>query len=95
MTDLELVRALRQLRRSADMLRTELRHGRVDEGLLADIEDRMERGIGTDVRSESLRPLVDMLRESLITPRPELLQDTIRACDKLMDAVEGIVARIG
>jgi hypothetical protein len=95
MTDLELVRALRQLRRSADMLRTELRHGRVDEGLLAEIEDRMERGIGTDVRSESLRPLVDMLRESLITPRPELLQDTIRACDKLMDAVEGIVARIG
>ncbi|MBL8000853.1 MAG: hypothetical protein JNL05_02720 [Flavobacteriales bacterium] len=95
MTDQELVRALRILRRTVDMLRTELRHGRIDEGLLHDIEAQMERGIGTDARSEELRPFVDKLRESTMTPRAELLSDTIRACDKLTDAIEGVVSALG
>ncbi len=95
MTDRELVRALRLLRRTVDMLQTELRHGRIDEGLLADIEAHMERGIGTHPRSEALRPAVDALRESTMTPRPELLIDTVRACEKLKDGIEGVTAALG
>lgn len=94
MTDLELSRALRQLSRTALMLQTELRQGRVDEGLLADIEAQMERGIGTDHRSEGLRPIVDALRESTLTPRAEMIKDTVRACEKLRDAIEGVLARL-
>lgn len=94
MTDQELVRALRQLRRSVDMLQTELRHGRIDAGLVDDIETRMERGIGTDSRCSGLTAQVDALRESTLTPRAELLGDAIRCCDKFKDAIEGITARL-
>ena len=33
-------------------------------------------------------------RESTLTPRPELLRDAIRACDKLKDAIEGVVSAL-
>jgi len=89
-----LVRALRTLSRTVLMLQTELRHGRVDEGLIAEIEAQMEQGIGLDVRCAGLPPLVDALRESTLTPRAELLSDTIRACEKLRDAIEGLVSRM-
>lgn len=65
MTDLG--RALRQLRRTVLMLQTELREGRMDDGLLGEIEARMERGIGSDPRCGALRGLVDALRESTLT----------------------------
>ena len=95
MTDIELSRARRQLRRTVDMLQTELRHGRVDDGLVADIEVHMERGISTDHRCAQLRTFVDAIRESTMTPRKELLGDTIRACEKLKDAIEGVIASLG
>ncbi len=95
MTDIELSRALRHLRRTVDMLQTELRHGRIDAGLLDDIEARMERGLGTDPRCYGLNGQVDALRESTLTPRPELLGDAIRCCEKLKDAIEGISSRLG
>lgn len=87
MTDLELERSLRTLRRTVLMLQTELRHGRVEEEILQDIDQQMERGIATDERCSKLVVAVDKLRESTLTPRAELHADTIRACDKLMDAI--------
>ncbi|HQW87567.1 MAG TPA: hypothetical protein PLH93_10295 [Flavobacteriales bacterium] len=90
MSDVELVRALRSLRRTVQMLETELRHGRLDEGLLADIESLMERGIAGDGRCTALVTGVDSLRENTLTPRPERIADTIRSCEKLKDAIEGV-----
>lgn len=92
MTDLELSRALRHLRRTVLMLRTELRHGRVDTGLLADIESQLEQGVASEPRCAPLVRAVDALRESTLTPRAELLADTIRCCDKLADDIEGVTA---
>lgn len=93
MTDLDLSRRLRALRKNVLMLETELRHGRVDEVLLAQIDILMERGIASEPRCAELPGRVDALRESTITPRPELHSDTIRACAKLMDAIEDVLAR--
>ena len=93
MNDLDLARRLRALRRCVLMLETELRHGRVDEGLLAEIDLQMERGIASDPRCAELPGRVDALRESTITPRPELHSDTIRACARLADAIEAVLAR--
>ena len=95
MTDLELARALRALRRTVLMLETELRHARVDEGLLAEIELQMEHGIASETRCATLVQEVDRLRENTLTPRPEMLGDTIRACEKLKDAIEGVLALLG
>ncbi|HRH38741.1 MAG TPA: hypothetical protein PK760_10370 [Flavobacteriales bacterium] len=95
MTDIELARSLKRLRRTVLMLQTELRHGHVDEELIATIEQQMENGIATDGRSENLRTLVDALRESTLTPRSELFTDTIRACEKVKDAIEGVMSTIG
>lgn len=94
MTELELTRALRGLRLTLDMFQTELRHGRVDEGLVDEIESQMERGISIDPRCLGLGSHVDALRESTLTPRAELLSDTIRACDKLKSAIEGVLAKM-
>src|SRR5690606_21447655 len=69
MTALPLSRRLRTLTRTVLMLETELRHGHLDEELLADIDQQMEHGIGSDPRCAGLRELVDALRESTITPR--------------------------
>ncbi|WKZ66600.1 MAG: hypothetical protein QY325_01445 [Flavobacteriales bacterium] len=94
MTDQELARALRALSRNALMLQTELRNGLVDEGLIADIEACMEQGISLDARCAALVGLVDALRESTLTPRAELLSDTIRACEKLRDGIERVLGRL-
>ncbi len=94
MTDLALARALRFLRRTVLMLQTELRHGRIDESLIADVDAQMERGIASDPRCIELVKRVDDLRESTLTPRAELLMDTVRACEKLKDAIEEVVSRL-
>ena len=95
MNDLDLARSLRRLRRTVDMLQTDLRHGRVSEELIAEIETRMEHGIGTEPRCTGLVAPVDALRESTLTPRPELLADTIRCCERLKDAIEEVSSRLG
>ena len=95
MNDLELVRRLRRLRRTVLMLETELRMGHLDVGLLEEIEERLEHGIATEPRSAGLRGMVDAVRENTLTPRPELMRDTVRAAEKLRDAVDAIVDRIG
>lgn len=92
MDSLSLTRALRRLQRTVVMLRTELRHEHVDEGLIADIEAQLEAGIATHPRTQHLRHLVDDLRESTLTPRPELLRDAIRCCDRLSDAITELTA---
>ncbi len=94
MTDMELARALKRFRRTVLMLETELRHGRVDEELVSAVDAHMEEGLAADMRSAALRDQVDALRESLITPRPELHSDGIRACEKLNDAIEAVLARL-
>jgi len=95
MTDQELSRALRALRRTVQMLETELRQGLTDEGLLAEIEVQMERGIASDTRCTELVRGVDSLRENTLTPRAALLGDTIRCCEKLKDAIEGVIVQLG
>lgn len=95
MTDLDLIRRLRTLNRTVLMLETELRHGRVDEELLDDIDQQMERGIALDPRCTGLREAVDALRESTMTPRAELLGDTVRSCEKLRDSIEEVLGRLG
>lgn len=92
MNDKELARALRQLRRTVLMLETELRQGRLDEGLIAEIEARMEQGIAGEPRCARLPAHVDALRENTLTPRPELYADTVRACEKLRDAIEAVAS---
>ncbi|MFN6177027.1 MAG: hypothetical protein ACK46G_05770 [Flavobacteriales bacterium] len=94
MTDLELSRALRTLRRTVQMLETELRHGRLDDGLLAEIGSQLENGIASDERCAVLVRGEDSLRESTLTPRTELLGDTIRACEKLRDGIDEVVGRL-
>jgi len=95
MNDLDLARRLRVLRRTVLMLQTELRHDRVDDALIAEIDQQMEHGIATEPRCTHLPAAVDALRESAMHPRAELLPDTIRACEKLKDAIEGVVSALG
>lgn len=92
MTDLDLSRALRVLRRTVLMLQTELRQGRIDQRLITDIDVQMERGIAGDPRCADLVKKVDALRESTLTPRAELYGDAVRACEKLNDAIEGVLS---
>ena len=94
MTDLELARRLKRLRRTVLMLETELRHGHVDEALIQDIDAQLESGLAVEARYEPLRIPVDALRESTLTPRPELHRDTIRACEKLQDSIEAILGEL-
>jgi hypothetical protein len=94
MNDLALSRALRTLRRTVLMLQTELRHGRIDESLIAEIDAQMERGIASDPRGAELVRRVDALRESTLTPRAELLMDTVRACERLKDGIEEVTAKL-
>lgn len=91
----DLARRLRALSRTVLMLQTELRQGHLDEDLIADIERQMEHGIGLDPRCDGLRAHVDALRESVLTPRPQLMADAIRACEKLRDAITDVVDRLG
>ena len=95
MEDLDLARRLRRLRRTLDMLQTDLRHGHLNQKLLAEIETHMEYGISTEPRCANLAALVDALRESALSPRPELYADTIRAGEKLKDAMEGVLGGFG
>jgi len=94
MTDQELSRALRVLRRTVMILETELRHGRLDDALITDVDAQMERGIASEPRCATLVANVDILRESTLTPRAELLGDTVRACEKLRDAIDEVVGSL-
>ncbi len=94
MEDADLVRRLRRMRRTVDMMQTDLRYGQVNQKLLAEIEAHMEHGIAMEPRCAPLTTMVDALRESTLTPRPELLTDTIRAGERLRDALEDLSVRL-
>ncbi len=91
MKELDLARRLHRLRRTVIMLQTELRLEHLDAELLAEIEQQMDHGISTDPRSAHLSLLVDALRESILTPRPELFRDATRASEQLKEGVEVIL----
>jgi hypothetical protein len=91
MEEQDLVRRLRRLRRTVDMLQTDLRHGHLNDKLLTEIESHLEHGIAAEPRCARVRASVDALRESTFTPRPELRADTIRASEKLKDAIDGVL----
>ena len=95
MNDLDLARRLRVLRRSVLMLQTELRHEHMDEPLIAEIDRQMEHGIAPEPRCSKLPAAVDALRESALSTGAERFADTIRACEKLKDAIEDVVSRLG
>lgn len=92
MDDLDLARRLRRLRRTVDMLQSDLRREHLDPRLLAQIEEQMERDLVGEPRCAALRTLVDDLRESTLTPRPELYADAVKACERLKDAIEGVAS---
>lgn len=94
MKDIDLARRLHRLRRSVIMLQTEFRRDHLDVELLAEIEKQMDHGIGTESSCAGLSPLVDALRESTLTPRAELHRDSARACEKLKDAIEVVIASL-
>ena len=94
MSDQDLVRQLRRLQRSVVMLATELRNDHVDEELIAEIDSQIAT-IALDPRCETLRTQVDAVRESTLTPRKELMRDTVRICEQLKDAIEEAVGRVG
>lgn len=94
MNDEDLLRRLKRLRRTVLMLDTEFRRTHVDTPLLLELDHLMEDGIAADPRCAGLRDLVDALRESTLTPRPELHADAVRCCEKLKDAIEDVVDRV-
>ena len=51
-------------------------------------------GIAGVPRCAPVREAVDALRESTMTPRAELISDTIRGCDKLVDVIDGVLSEI-
>ena len=59
--------------------------------LLAKIEQQMDHGISTDPRCAGLSGRVDALRESILTPRPELFRDAARSCEQLKEVIEVIL----
>jgi hypothetical protein len=91
MTDLDLVRSLRRLRRTVDMLQADLRREYLNAELMAEVEKHMDHGIATDRRCTKLSARVDALRESTLTPRRELYADTIRACEQLKLTIDGVL----
>ena len=95
MDDLDLTRRLRRLRRTVDMLQSDLRNGHITEKLMAEIETHMDHGIATEPRCEGLSARVDAVRESTLTPRPELHADTVRACEKLKSSIDGVLNGLG
>ena len=95
MEDLDLARRLKRLHRTVLMLETELRHGHFDEELLNEVDAQLEDGIATEPRSLALRDQVDALRENTLTPGGNMFTDTIRACEKLKDAIQHILDSLG
>ncbi len=95
MKDLDLARRLGRMRRTVLMLQTELRREHMDLPLLAEIDAQMEHGIAAEPRCERLPALVDALRESALSQRREQFSDTVRACEKLKDAIDEIVSLQG
>jgi hypothetical protein len=95
MNDLDLARRLRVLRRTVLMLQTELRHEHMDEPLIAEIDQQMEHGIATEPRCAQLPAAVDAVRESALGMGEKRFDDTIRACEKLKDAIEEVVSALG
>jgi hypothetical protein len=94
MNDLDLARRLRVLRRTVLMLQTELRQGHMDDALVADVDQQLEHGIGTEPRCTHLPHLVDAVRENAMGMGPERFADTIRSCEKLSDAIEGVMSAL-
>jgi hypothetical protein len=66
----------------------------LDDALITDVDAQMERGIASEPRCATLVANVDTLRESTLTPRAELLGDTVRACEKLRDAIDEVVGSL-
>jgi hypothetical protein len=95
MDDQDLLQSLRRLRRAVDLLQTELRHGHMDEQLIDEIDQQMERGISTHARCTALGAKVDVLRENSRSKGTKRFTDTLRACDKLRDGIEGVVNSLG
>lgn len=95
MDDLDLARRLRVLRRTVLMLQTELRHEHMDEELIAEIDQQMERGIATEARCAQLPAAVDAVRENALSMGEKRFDDTIRACERLKDKIEDVASRLG
>ena len=95
MDDQDLLHSLRGLRRTVDILQAELRQGHMDKQLIDEIDQQMERGISTDGRCAALGAAVDVLRENSRSKGAKRFSDTLRACDKLKDGIEGVVGRLG
>ncbi len=90
----ELMRELRRLKRTLEQLEAEFAHGRTDEGLLHEMDTMLENGLADDPRTEALKGMLDQLRESTLSDKPELFADGIRHCRKLKATVEGTMSML-
>ena len=89
------VRQLRLLKRTVEQLEAEFAHGRIDEGLLADIDRMLEDGVADGAEAANLKGLLERLRENTLTPRAELYGDGIRDCRRVKATIEGVIAVLG
>ncbi len=89
------VRQLRLLKRTVEQLEAEFAHGRIDEGLLADIDRMLEDGVADGPEAANLKGLLERLRENTLTPRTELYKDGIRDCRRVKATIEGVIAVMG
>ena len=88
----EHLRQLRRLKRTVEQLEAEFAHGRIDEGLLADIDRMLEDGVADGEEAANLKGLLEKLRENTLTPRAELYGDGIRDCRRVKATIEGVIA---
>lgn len=91
----EHVRQLRLLKRTVEQLEAEFAHGRIDEGLLTDIDRILEDGVADGEEAANLKSLLERLRENTLTPRAELYKDGIRDCRRVKATIEGVIAVLG
>ncbi|MEZ4807068.1 MAG: hypothetical protein R2815_06270 [Flavobacteriales bacterium] len=94
MTTEELLRQLRQLKRTLEQLGSEFAQGHVDGPLLAEIDRMVDGGLAHDPRLAELCTILEQLRETTLTPRPELYSDGIRHCRHAKAVIEERMAEL-
>lgn len=95
MTPEQLVRQLRRLKRTLEQLESEFAQHHIDVELLADIDRMVENGLAHEPLIAELCAQLERLRETTLTPRPELYTDVIRYCRLSKASIEELMAEVG
>ncbi len=92
MNDQELAQQLKRLRRRVEQLQAEFQHQRVDEGLFAEMETLLERGLSADDRCRELQRMVDRLREDQLITASGNHHEAVRACVRIKIVIDRLIA---